>query len=152
MNESCFSAVSPVSGWNQCVKCVAPRSVAHSFIASATASATPGSSSDPFWIVSSSARYASFGSRAFISARPNVFSPKIFSMSIPRVGAPRSATGAAPPFAMGVQLFAAASASNRVVRVCMGSASLGARGLSLSGRARARRRADADPCPRDAQR
>ena len=32
-NESCFSAVEPVSGWNQCVKCVAPFSSAQSFIA-----------------------------------------------------------------------------------------------------------------------
>ena len=32
-NESCFSAVSPVSGWKTCVKWVAPFSSAHSFIA-----------------------------------------------------------------------------------------------------------------------
>ena len=31
-NESCFSAVMPVSGWNQCVKCVAPCSSAQSFM------------------------------------------------------------------------------------------------------------------------
>jgi hypothetical protein len=34
---SCFSAVSPVCGWNQCVKCVTPFSIAHSLMASATA-------------------------------------------------------------------------------------------------------------------
>ena len=33
MNESCFSAVTPVMGWNQCVKWVAPRSIAQSFMA-----------------------------------------------------------------------------------------------------------------------
>lgn len=33
---SCFSAVIPVRGWNQCVKCVAPFSIAHSFMACAT--------------------------------------------------------------------------------------------------------------------
>jgi hypothetical protein len=33
---SCFSAVSPVCGWNQCVKCVTPFSIAQSLIASAT--------------------------------------------------------------------------------------------------------------------
>ena len=51
MKLSCFSAVMPVSGWNQCVKCVAPRSTAHSFIASATAFATLISSSLPSSIV-----------------------------------------------------------------------------------------------------
>ena len=47
MKESCFSAVVPVSGWNQWVKCVAPIAIAHSFIAQAVASATTGSSSSP---------------------------------------------------------------------------------------------------------
>ena len=51
MNESCFSAVAPVSGWNQCVKCVAPFATAHSFMASATASATAGVSGVPSSIV-----------------------------------------------------------------------------------------------------
>ena len=46
-NESCFSAVELVSGWNQCVKWVAPRSIAHSFIAEATSSARSGSSAPP---------------------------------------------------------------------------------------------------------
>ena len=46
-NESCFSAVEPVSGWNMCVKCVAPFSSAHSFIAWATESARLGSSASP---------------------------------------------------------------------------------------------------------
>ena len=45
--ESCFSAVEPVSGWNMWVKWVAPFSSAHSFIASATASASSGSSASP---------------------------------------------------------------------------------------------------------
>jgi len=43
MKASCFSAVRPVSGWNQCVKWVAPRSTAHSFMARATASAIDSS-------------------------------------------------------------------------------------------------------------
>src|SRR4029077_5376049 len=38
-NESCFSAVSPVIGWNQWVKWVAPRSMAHSLMVAATTSA-----------------------------------------------------------------------------------------------------------------
>ncbi len=61
--ESCFSAVRPVSGWNQCVKWVAPFSRAHSFIAVATESATVGSSSVPLRIVDSSASYCTFGKR-----------------------------------------------------------------------------------------
>ena len=40
MKLSCFSAVMPVIGWNQCVKCVAPFSTAQSFIAFATTFAT----------------------------------------------------------------------------------------------------------------
>ena len=40
MKESCFSAVMPVIGWNQCVKWVAPFSIAQSFIALATTLAT----------------------------------------------------------------------------------------------------------------
>ena len=45
--ESCFSAVMPVSGWNQWVKWVAPFSRAHSFMADATASASAGSRALP---------------------------------------------------------------------------------------------------------
>ena len=44
MKLSCFSAVTPVRGWNQCVKCVAPCSIAQSLISTATASATSSSS------------------------------------------------------------------------------------------------------------
>ena len=40
--ESCFSAVRPVIGWNQWVKWVAPCSMAQSFMAAATTSATDG--------------------------------------------------------------------------------------------------------------
>ena len=39
---SCFSAVRPVIGWNRCVKCVAPFSMAQSFMAAATVSAIVG--------------------------------------------------------------------------------------------------------------
>ena len=47
INASCFSAVIPVIGWNQCVKCVAPFSIAQSFIAFATVSAIAGFNSVP---------------------------------------------------------------------------------------------------------
>ena len=40
MKLSCFSAVTPVRGWNQWVKWVAPRSTAQSFMAFATTFAT----------------------------------------------------------------------------------------------------------------
>ncbi len=46
-NESCFSAVSPVSGWKTWVKWVQPFSNAHCFIASATSSASEESSGSP---------------------------------------------------------------------------------------------------------
>src|SRR5690606_15158195 len=44
---SCFSAVPPVSGWNQCVKCVAPLLMAHDFTAMATAPAVVASIFSP---------------------------------------------------------------------------------------------------------
>ncbi len=47
MNESCFSAVTPVIGWNQWQKCVAPRSVAQSFMALARISANEASRGRP---------------------------------------------------------------------------------------------------------
>ncbi|MPN18690.1 hypothetical protein SDC9_166053 [bioreactor metagenome] len=48
---SCFSAVIPVIGWNQCVKWVAPFSQAQSFMALATTLATSSSSGSLFSIV-----------------------------------------------------------------------------------------------------
>ena len=42
IKASCFSAVTPVSGWNQWVKWVAPFSTAQSFMAAATALASCG--------------------------------------------------------------------------------------------------------------
>ena len=42
IKESCFSAVTPVMGWNQWVKWVAPFSMAQSFMALATTVATLG--------------------------------------------------------------------------------------------------------------
>ena len=48
---SCFSAVTPVMGWNQCVKCVAPFSSAQSFIAAATTSAVSGCRRRPLRMV-----------------------------------------------------------------------------------------------------
>ncbi len=47
MKLSCFSAVTPVRGWNQWVKWVAPRATAQSFMAAATALATPMFSFSP---------------------------------------------------------------------------------------------------------
>jgi hypothetical protein len=55
MNESCFSAVSPFIGWNQCVKCVAPWPVAQSRATEATASAASGGSGAPVRSVASRA-------------------------------------------------------------------------------------------------
>ena len=51
---SCFSADCPFMGWNQCVKCVAPRASAHSFIPCATSSAIFPSSFSPRSIVATS--------------------------------------------------------------------------------------------------
>ena len=51
MKLSCFSAVTPVMGWNQWVKWVQPSSTAQSFIALATTFATVMSSGSPFSIV-----------------------------------------------------------------------------------------------------
>ena len=50
MKESCFSAVIPVIGWNQCVKCVAPCSIAQSFMELATTLAAARSSRLPSWM------------------------------------------------------------------------------------------------------
>ena len=76
MKLSCFSAVTPVSGWNQCVKCVAPFSIAQFFISSATASAT-FSSRDAFSsIVFLSDAYTSSESLALITLSSNTSDPK----------------------------------------------------------------------------
>lgn len=75
MKDSCFSAVSPVIGWNQCEKCVAPFSIAQSFIAFATTSAISCDSSfSPAWTLFT-ARYTAFGSRSRISASLNELMP-----------------------------------------------------------------------------
>ncbi len=55
MNESCFSAVKPVIGWNQWQKWLAPFSIAHSLTAWATTSAIEPSSRWPRRMVSWSA-------------------------------------------------------------------------------------------------
>ena len=62
MKLSCFSAVMPVMGWNQCVKCVAPFSNAQSFIALATTLATFMSSGCPKRMVLMRDLYVSLGS------------------------------------------------------------------------------------------
>ena len=69
---SCFSAVAPVSGWNQCVKWVAPCSIAQSFMAPATASARPVSRGRPDRMVAWMASYTGRGSRFCIVSRLNV--------------------------------------------------------------------------------
>src|SRR6185437_2955075 len=75
-NASCFSAVSPVCGWNQCVKCVAPRPIAHSLIAWATRGATSWSSFLPCRTASTSLAYVSRGSLSRICRTPKVLMPK----------------------------------------------------------------------------
>jgi hypothetical protein len=84
MKLSCFSAVMPVIGWNQCVKCVAPFSIAQSFMALATMRAASSSRRLPFSIVACTCRYVSFGSRSRMTASLNTMDPKmseIFSIS-----------------------------------------------------------------------
>ena len=84
MKLSCFSAVMPVIGWNQCVKCVAPFSIAQSFMALATMRAASSSRRLPFSIVACTCRYVSFGRRSRMTASLNTMDPKmseIFSIS-----------------------------------------------------------------------
>ena len=76
IKASCFSAVPPVKGWNQCVKCVAPFSMAHLFIACAIASAVVRSSDSSLATVFFHASYTGFGSLSFISFSPNTSMPK----------------------------------------------------------------------------
>ena len=64
MKPSCFSAVRPVMGWNQCVKWVAPFSIAHSFMTAATVLATSSSRCVPFLLVLRTALYISLGRRS----------------------------------------------------------------------------------------
>ena len=60
-NPSCFSAVPSVRGWNQCVVCVTPSSIAQRFIPSATASAVFRSSVVPRSMTSHIFSYTSAG-------------------------------------------------------------------------------------------
>ena len=76
MKLSCFSAVMPVSGWNQCVKCVTPFSIAQSFIAPATASATSLSSRSSSSMVFLSERYTFSGRVAFMTRSSKTRQPK----------------------------------------------------------------------------
>src|SRR6185312_17060712 len=75
-NASCFSAVRPVCGWNQCVKCVTPREIAHSLITWATVGAMSWSSFFPWRIEDRSLAYTSRGNLARICLTPNVLTPK----------------------------------------------------------------------------
>src|SRR3954452_12726359 len=94
-NESCFSAVEPVSGWNQCVKWVAPFSIAHSFIAEATASARIGSSGRPWSRVSCRRLKISDGTRWRWTEGEKTLAPKIWLAGTVRSGAP-----SAPPLGL----------------------------------------------------
>src|SRR3954447_22304624 len=93
--ESCFSAVEPVSGWNQCVKGVAPFSIAHSFIAEATASARIGSSGRPSSSVSWRRLNSSEGTRWRWTDGEKTLAPKIWLAGSVRSGAP-----SAPPLGL----------------------------------------------------
>jgi hypothetical protein len=73
---SCFSAVSPVCGWNQWVKCVAPCEIAHSFITWATTGAISTSSFFPWRMEATSLAYTSRGSLSRIWRAPKVLQPK----------------------------------------------------------------------------
>src|SRR6185369_2391589 len=81
---SCFSAVSPVCGWNQWQKCVAPFSSAHSFTAWATSLAMEGSSLWPRRIVSCRDCALALGSFSRMVARSNVLHPKVSATLMPR--------------------------------------------------------------------
>ena len=74
-NASCFSAVPPVSGWNQWVKCVAPFWTAQSFMPAATASAIDGSRGFPSRIVASSFAATRFGRNSRIAFSEKTSSP-----------------------------------------------------------------------------
>ena len=74
--ESCFSAVIPVIGWNQCEKWVAPLSTAQAFIACATALAIFSFKSSPLSMVFLSSLYTSLGSLSFITSSLNTFFAK----------------------------------------------------------------------------
>ena len=77
MKLSCFSAVKPVMGWNQWVKCVAPFSVAHSFMASAMAFATGSSRGFPPAMQDFQAQKTWGSSRFFMVDSLNTSLPKI---------------------------------------------------------------------------
>ena len=72
---SCFSDVMPVRGWNQCVKWVAPFSMAHSFMAWATTFATSISRGLPSFIVLIRLLYVADGRRSCIVCSLNTIEP-----------------------------------------------------------------------------
>ena len=76
MKLSCFSAVMPVMGWNQWVKCVAPFSTAQFFIASATMAALSLLRRLPSFIAWSTLSKTSSGRRSFITDSLNTIVPK----------------------------------------------------------------------------
>ena len=85
----------PVRGWNQWVKCVAPFSIAQSFMAAPTASASEGSSGSPRSSVCCSERNTDRGSRWRWTAVENTFAPYAYAPACVR-----SAWPIAPPFGL----------------------------------------------------
>ena len=82
MKLSCFSAVMPVSGWNQWVKWVAPFSTAQAHMADATAFATERSRRCPSAMVFCRELYTSAESRAFITRSSKTLLPKISGICV----------------------------------------------------------------------
>ena len=76
MKASCFSAVSPVMGWNQCVKCVAPCETAQSRATEATVSATSRVSGVPLRSVEMNDTHVSRGSFSRSLIRSRTWRPK----------------------------------------------------------------------------
>jgi hypothetical protein len=93
--ESCFSAVEPVRGWNQCVKWLAPRSSAHSRIAEATVSASAGSSGSPEATAAVRRSYTERGRSWRWTAGLKTLRPKIWL-----VGTVRSSAGIVVPLGL----------------------------------------------------
>src|SRR5919112_3131705 len=85
----------PVSGWNQCVKCVAPFSSAQPFIACATESASAVSSASPLASDVWRALKTCLGRRARCTSVLKTFAPKTWLPATVRSGEP-----SAPPLAL----------------------------------------------------
>ncbi|MFR4803474.1 MAG: hypothetical protein ACLT98_09240 [Eggerthellaceae bacterium] len=71
----------PVKGWNQCAKCVAPCSMAHSFMVCATEFATSAERL-ALLMVLDSFLYVSEGRRCFITCSEKTIVPYFFVRSV----------------------------------------------------------------------